>query len=395
MPVQQISVKNSDIERCSMVHEPIYTQENARLGSTSSNISYSNNDICRICHCEADAANPLLSPCYCSGSLKYVHQSCLQQWLTASETRSCELCKFNFILHTKIKPINEWRRLEMSSVERRRLLCAILFHFVAAMCVVWSLFVLIDRAAEEVQRGLIAWPFWTKLVVVAVGFTGGAVFMYIQCRQYLHLCARWKAHNRIILVQNAPEKIVAPPSPTFAVPMKPSTTRAERSSQVVANIESGPRCTDSAAPADSNLLFGERSTVVVAAAAAAADSSSQLRPISSTVDIQTPPPELNTDYHRTDTPSYDQFSNAGDPRCSDKFLRMETPCFDPLELNIQEMLALDIENTIRRSKTAKNSVVSLGSNATSATDNSSINRNNKSVFKSLPNLSSSSENLLP
>lgn len=43
----------------------------------------------------------------------------------------------------------------MSSVERRRLLCAILFHFVAAVCVVWSLFVLIDRATEEVQKGLI------------------------------------------------------------------------------------------------------------------------------------------------------------------------------------------------------------------------------------------------
>lgn len=205
MPVQQISVKNNsgppDIERCppgppETVYGGMQQDPGGRLGSTSSNISYSSADMCRICHCEADAANPLLSPCYCSGSLKYVHQQCLQQWLTASETRSCELCKFNFILHTKIKPINEWRRLEMSSVERRRLFCAILFHFVAAMCVVWSLFVLIDRAAEEVQRGMIAWPFWTKLVVVAVGFTGGAVFMYIQCRQYLHLCARWKAHNR-------------------------------------------------------------------------------------------------------------------------------------------------------------------------------------------------------
>lgn len=40
-------------------------------------------------------------------------------------------------------------------MERRRLLCAILFHFVAAICVIWSLFVLIDRAAEEVQKGLI------------------------------------------------------------------------------------------------------------------------------------------------------------------------------------------------------------------------------------------------
>ncbi|KAK9888659.1 hypothetical protein WA026_000888 [Henosepilachna vigintioctopunctata] len=212
MPKQFIKVKNnSDVIPSVMTPDK---QECTKCES-SSNISNSNGDICRICHCEADQDNPLLSPCYCSGSLKYVHQSCLRQWLAASDTRSCELCKFNFILHTKIKPLSEWRRLEMSGVERRRLLCAILFHFVAAICVIWSLFVLIDRAAEEVQKGLIAWPFWTKLVVVAVGFTGGAVFMYIQCRQYLHLFSRWKAYNRIILVQNAPEK------PT---PMPPSTS---------------------------------------------------------------------------------------------------------------------------------------------------------------------------
>lgn len=78
-----------------------------RFGSTSSQTSQSSADICRICHCESDPQNPLLTPCYCSGSLKYVHQTCLQQWLTASETNSCELCKFPFIMHTKIKPFNE------------------------------------------------------------------------------------------------------------------------------------------------------------------------------------------------------------------------------------------------------------------------------------------------
>ncbi|XP_066147233.1 E3 ubiquitin-protein ligase MARCHF8 [Euwallacea fornicatus] len=219
------SIKKQDLSKC----------------DTDSNYSNSMGDICRICHCEADTENPLLSPCYCSGSLKYVHQNCLRQWLAASDTRSCELCKFNFILHTKIKPLSEWRILEMSSVERQRLLCAILFHFVAAVCVVWSLFVLIDRAAEEVQRGLIAWPFWTKLVVVAVGFTGGAVFMYIQCRQYLHLFSRWKAHNRVILVQNAPEKVLPiPPSPNLI-----STKESGQNllSQVVTHAEySVPPC---------------------------------------------------------------------------------------------------------------------------------------------------------
>ncbi|KAF9814055.1 hypothetical protein SFRURICE_004402 [Spodoptera frugiperda] len=238
MPVQQINVKNSsDIE--SWEWGGGCGREVIRTGSGSSRTSCSNSsgDICRICHCESEPHNPLLAPCYCSGSLKYVHQSCLQQWLTASETRSCELCKFNFIMHTKIKPFNEWRLLEMSGVERRRLCCAVLFHCVAALCVMWSLFVLIERAVEEVNRGMIAWPFWTKLVVVAVGFTGGAVFMYIQCRQYLHLCNRWRAHNRILLIQNAPEKIpIGGGSPPVRVKRRERSARG----QVIANIEPPP-----------------------------------------------------------------------------------------------------------------------------------------------------------
>jgi len=183
--------------------------------SGSSQASQSSVDICRICHCENDSQNPLLTPCYCAGSLKYVHQSCLQQWLTASDTSSCELCKFPFIMHTKIKPFNEWKSLDMSTVERRRLFCAILFHFAAAICVVWSLCVLIDRGIEEYQGNQLGWPFYTKLVVVTVGFTGGIVFMYIQCKQYLQLCGRWRARNRILLIQNAPEKMHISHSPVL------------------------------------------------------------------------------------------------------------------------------------------------------------------------------------
>lgn len=90
----------------------------------------------------------------------------------------------------------KWEHLEMSGFERRKLLCAVMFHAVALTCVVWSLYVLIDRTAEEIQSGVLEWPFWTKLIVVAIGFTGGAVFMYIQCKAYLQICQRWKAFNR-------------------------------------------------------------------------------------------------------------------------------------------------------------------------------------------------------
>ena len=42
------------------------------------------NKICRICYIEEDDPenNPLLQPCSCSGSLKYIHLTCLKLWLT-------------------------------------------------------------------------------------------------------------------------------------------------------------------------------------------------------------------------------------------------------------------------------------------------------------------------
>ena len=47
----------------------------------------------------------------------------------------------------------QWRSLDISGIERRRLCCSVLFHCAAALCVIWSLCVLIERAAEDVQHG--------------------------------------------------------------------------------------------------------------------------------------------------------------------------------------------------------------------------------------------------
>ena len=44
--------------------------------------------------------------------------------------------------------------------------------------------VFLEKTAEELKNHDIKWPFWTKLVVVGVGFTGGLVFMYVQDRFY-------------------------------------------------------------------------------------------------------------------------------------------------------------------------------------------------------------------
>ncbi|XP_014390474.1 PREDICTED: E3 ubiquitin-protein ligase MARCH1 isoform X1 [Myotis brandtii] len=165
--------------------------------------------LCRICHCEGDEESPLITPCRCTGTLRFVHQSCLHQWIKSSDTRCCELCKYDFIMETKLKPLRKWEKLQMTTSERRKIFCSVTFHVIAITCVVWSLYVLIDRTAEEIRQGndngVLEWPFWTKLVVVAIGFTGGLVFMYVQCKAYVQLWRRLKAYNRVIFVQNCPD----------------------------------------------------------------------------------------------------------------------------------------------------------------------------------------------
>ncbi|CAF1215439.1 unnamed protein product [Rotaria sordida] len=65
-------------------------------------------DICRVCRCEATTDRPLFYPCLCHGSIRFVHDDCLIQWLKISRKEECELCgtKFRFtpIYHPSMPP---------------------------------------------------------------------------------------------------------------------------------------------------------------------------------------------------------------------------------------------------------------------------------------------------
>ena len=56
---------------------------------------------CRICYDEEDTLgdfdNPLVQPCQCSGSLKYIHLNCLKHWL---RTKSCDKIESNHYFET-------------------------------------------------------------------------------------------------------------------------------------------------------------------------------------------------------------------------------------------------------------------------------------------------------
>ena len=68
----------------------------SRRNTTSSEGGSERTDTCRICRSEGTPDEPLFYPCKCSGSIKFVHQECLMEWLSHSHKKHCELCKTPF-----------------------------------------------------------------------------------------------------------------------------------------------------------------------------------------------------------------------------------------------------------------------------------------------------------
>lgn len=72
-------------------------------------------DICRVCRCEGLADRPLFHPCICTGSIKWIHQECLLQWMRYSRKEYCELCGYRFSF-TPIYSPDMPRRLPLRDV---------------------------------------------------------------------------------------------------------------------------------------------------------------------------------------------------------------------------------------------------------------------------------------
>lgn len=108
-------------------------EPNEGFGITEKNFNFNNNDrsfsrppsskstnepTCRICYdIDSSPNNPLITPCKCSGTMRYIHIECLKSWIEGKKISrqsdntisycwkvlDCELCKEIFpsrITHT-------------------------------------------------------------------------------------------------------------------------------------------------------------------------------------------------------------------------------------------------------------------------------------------------------
>ena len=72
--------------------------------------------ICRICFEIETSQNPLISPCECSGSMKYIHEECLKKWICSKtrdpKTFSCDVCKQSLQMEINVKLVLSCKELK-------------------------------------------------------------------------------------------------------------------------------------------------------------------------------------------------------------------------------------------------------------------------------------------
>lgn len=90
---------------------------------------------CRICRGEGSDDNPLFHPCKCKGSIKYIHESCLMEWISSKNIdiskpgtmATCDICHHSISFSTTYAD-NMPDRIPMSLLLKRSMISC--FHFV-------------------------------------------------------------------------------------------------------------------------------------------------------------------------------------------------------------------------------------------------------------------------
>ncbi|XP_065280638.1 E3 ubiquitin-protein ligase MARCHF3-like [Dermacentor albipictus] len=160
------------------------------------NEAASSGPMCRICH-EEDQEDRLVSPCNCSGTICFVHVSCLEHWLNERNVDICELCGQRFPMEAQPGSTRRFfHYVLLNEVRlRRALLSDLLYIAILTSAAVFSL-VMQATVLKALELKCFVW----KLVVLFVtgAFHGCCVTRVSnRLRRRYRLFMTWQLENPV------------------------------------------------------------------------------------------------------------------------------------------------------------------------------------------------------
>ncbi len=103
------NIKNESENKIKITHK-ISNTNRLNLNNTNNNNITNEIDsneehdiiVCKICYEPETEEKPIIKPCQCQGSMKYIHLECLKKWVGDKDIKKekprCEICKYIYII---------------------------------------------------------------------------------------------------------------------------------------------------------------------------------------------------------------------------------------------------------------------------------------------------------
>ena len=141
-------VSNNSPDETSTDHQVINIKSETTAASSVS---------CRICFEEevSPESGRLIHPCACSGTLAYIHENCLKEWILSKESKpfQCELCHCHFNMEMDIKENYSFWQFKKEGWQSFIFAIIVLMGMVIFMGIIIALWkVSVDRPSDEAPR---------------------------------------------------------------------------------------------------------------------------------------------------------------------------------------------------------------------------------------------------
>ncbi|XP_072037919.1 uncharacterized protein [Amphiura filiformis] len=192
--------------------------------ATSFSTISSEGPICRICH-EGEQGGHLISPCRCTGTLRYLHKKCLEQWLQTRNKDICELCNTEICTRRKTQPFSEWFRHPLNPRDRRNFAVDFACSLVLTPLVVISAWLCLNGSAHYMRHADRSLEGLGLILLAAVLIVIFSAWSLLTARYHFMVWREWSKHNQLVTVLVSPQ-----PSPATTINSQPNKTSEQPAS---------------------------------------------------------------------------------------------------------------------------------------------------------------------
>jgi hypothetical protein len=117
--------------------------------------------------------------------------------------KSCELCKFHFIIRSRLKPLKDWSSLNnvTSSKSKKKLFVDLFLYFLAIVCNIWTLTSFFDIIINRLRESRYDWVYFSVLALSFTSLIGIVCFTLAIIKEFHKLIYKWVQFNRILRIQ--------------------------------------------------------------------------------------------------------------------------------------------------------------------------------------------------